>query len=126
MNKELILELADRIEESETYDQSDYYTWCRAPACIAGHCVAMHPEFVEFVEESHCICEGSYQHISDLAEEMLELEKDQAAMLFLAIPPGHTQYGQLGAYATVTNATAARVLRHLAKTGQVEWEEEDK
>ena len=120
MNKEMLLELADRIEESETYSQSDYYTWCRAPACIAGHCVTMHPEFVEFVEEAYCICEGSYQHIRILARKMLELEKNQAAKLFRAYPPG-----PVNSHTPVTNATAARVLRRLAKTGQVEWEGED-
>ena len=106
MNKKLILDLADRVEESKTYSQSVYYTWSRAPACIAGHCVAMHPEFAEFVGESRCILkedQGNAQHIHILARKMLGLEKDQATKLFLTCPPGHVQYDQFGEYTSVTN-----------------------
>ena len=86
----------------------------------------MHPEFVEFTEDSRCICEGREHHIHILARKMLELKKDQAAKLFHANPPGDVLYDQFGEYTSITKETAARVLRHLAKTGQVEWEGEDK
>ena len=41
MNKERMLELADFIEKSETFDQSRIRHECGTPACIAGHAAVL-------------------------------------------------------------------------------------
>ena len=107
MNVKRLRQLADHIESLPTgaYDQTRYLHFCGSPACIAGHAVALFgsgrlPERI-----------GLY---SGLACDLLDLDDDKGDALFSAFPP-------LGRDARPDDA--ARVLRHLAATGDVVWEE---
>ena len=125
MNKKLILELADWIEKSETFLQTHWFwklprckedSYCGTPACIAGHCVVMSSEFSRFAYETsnmHFIdMDGDIQNVSVFAEEMMGLEGTQGMHLFSMAPVGN---------AIPTAEDAARTLRYLAATREVDW-----
>jgi hypothetical protein len=83
---------------------------CGTAGCIAGCAVAMQYPYREITESAH---------IAEEAEEILELTCDQAIELFM---PSSTSviYSGPGPY-DITPQQAARVLRHLAATGEVDW-----
>lgn len=80
---------------------------CKTAACIAGHVfLKYHPESDPFNISS--------LSIAKIAEEDLGLDVDTACNLFS--PPGMDLD-----YNVITPERAARVLRHLAATGVVDW-----
>lgn len=108
MNKERVLQLADLIETVEDFDMSDYThgpASCGSPSCIAGWAAweeLNRPKGLRFDEcESH-------------ATVYLELTDAQAHDLFCGSEPAAALRG-------ITAVEAARVLRHLAETGEVRW-----
>lgn len=100
MNTERILKLADVIEESETYDQTQFFHPCGTPGCIAGHAVTMLGS------------DEKGPNTSEIAREELGLDEVQATALFFVWP----------FTINPTAKQAATVLRHLARTGEVDWE----
>lgn len=97
LNVAEILRVADAVERSGTYDQTFCHHACGTPACIAGHVVG-----------------HGHQPTWDAARDILGLTDKQAYPLFAACPLGFFSEAP-------TNAHAAACLRHLAKTGEVDW-----
>lgn len=133
MNVERILELARRLENLDPprpdmgFDMRDYFmsrngvvfyalsygglAWkpeeCGTAGCIAGWTVAIwEPE--EWREESF---------ISGIAADILELSEEESRRLFT---PSSGQYPDCY---SAKPAQVARVLRHLAATGEVDWDQ---
>ncbi len=96
LNKAFILKLADHMETTtDTYDQRGWTT------CIASHA---------------CTITGvDVVHPGDKAKHLLGLDVEQYTQLFSGCPLPHA------GFASPPKATAARVLRHLAATGNVDW-----
>lgn len=130
MNKELILQVADAIEQHTipwlgfnmgplvlkvsgggeryyTTDQSGHS--CGTVACIAGWTLALQGHITESMSDSDEVGLG----VSEAAE-FLGLEGRKAFELFFA-------YTFPGSRGKITAAHAVRVLRHLAETGAVDW-----
>lgn len=116
MNKERILDLADIIENDRlplvefnmmnwALQRSDIHPECGTAACIAGYavCAAHGNKWAKERAERKC---GAF--IPRVAQRILGLGNVQATNLF----HGST---------TRDRSLAARVLRHLAKTGKVDW-----
>ena len=103
MNRERVLKLAEWIENlaPDDFDMTAWRHRCGAPACIAGHTYAL------FEPESFDL-RGRTEYTR--AKRLLDLRPIQAAGLFT---PTHQR--------RITNTDAARVLRHLAETGVVDW-----
>lgn len=94
LNTAFISKLADFIEaESVPYDQRSWGSCVAAQACIMAGL-------------GH-----KYNHSGEHAQQLLGIDEDQY-LLF--------QGGPLG-MVTPSKETAARVLRHLAATGEVDW-----
>ncbi len=115
MDKQKLNELADHIDElhresPEKFNMKEYEI-CNSPACIAGHTVHyFEPEkFLKNVAGDEDV-----ENLHDLAAEILDLASDTAFPLFI---PRHPK-----AY-DATAAQGAKVLRLLAKTEKVKWEE---
>ena len=104
MNRERVLELADWIEKlpPEDFDMTTWRHGCQSPACIAGHAFAL------FEPKLFANTIGSEY---SRAKSALGLNRRRAADLFT--PDGLMD--------RTTNIQAARVLRHLAETGVVDW-----
>ena len=137
MNQALLFDLADIVERSATYNQdlwallSDREPECKTPACVAGHCVTMHPNFDGFrwnpnfsdssfsSDTVQVKLSEAYYSVPETAEQMLEISEKTAFRLFLNRPLGKSNKKP------VTNAVAARVLRYLAITGKVNWKVTD-
>lgn len=120
MNKERILHLADAIEtgseilgfnmnyeyatlDDPSCDKSDH--GCGTVACILGWTVHL------FCKRP-TLCQLQDRH---LAASLLAINEDKAYHLFYP----SQRYGVK--YSEVTPQKAARVLRHLAETGKVDW-----
>lgn len=110
MNKDRILELADHIEKSETYDQRTWFHTCGTPACIAGH-AAMLFAADKLLQMGHMKC-------PDIAQNELGLSWIKSQRLFDGSPLGFTEDE---GFIKVSSAHAVKVLRHLAETGEVDW-----
>ena len=90
LNRGRIERLADVIEVSETFDQSQWLheedDFCGTPACIAGHAraICVGPEgSVEFDWQNET---GEWVGIADWAQEWLGLSDRQAKVLFSSEP----------------------------------------
>lgn len=111
MNIERINALADLIEkqqhntgnnpEGHAFKMTAFEYSCGTPACICGwtNSTAGRKDLDDY----------------EYAGKWLGLEEDEESELFFP----HKEW------ATITPASAARTLRHLAKTGDVVWEFED-
>lgn len=112
MNKERILALAELIEnqpheelESEFgFNMEDFTHPCGTPSCIAGWAVFQAGGL-----------EKDYHANSKVAAEILGLEHRQAEDLFFA------WRSKIG-LEEITPFHAAATLRHLAETGDVDWD----
>lgn len=118
MNKRKVLKLANFIERQGFktlgfnmdvfYDTVEYNEdfsghGCGTVACVAGWCVAMEHGLKEFNTSTD-------KHMADdKARDMLGLTDTQADDLFYELDQGKT------------DKDAAKVLRHLAETGKVDW-----
>ena len=115
MNKERLLLLAEHLEKPETAEHFDlsYYFYrasphedvgtsihlCGTTACVAGHAIALFsPEY-----------KPTPQSAFWAAVRVLDLEEETACNLFLNWDDNYSA------------AEAARVVRHLAETGEVRW-----
>jgi hypothetical protein len=98
MNKERLEQLAAHIEAlpPEKFDMSK---WCGTPCCIGGHAEKLFK-------------------LDPTEEDTLGLDYDKLFSLFYPIIRGH-HYSDPG---LANNTQAANVIRHLIKTGKVEWE----
>ena len=120
MNTENILKLAETIEKSETYDQTRFAHICGTPACIAGHAALLaEPDGQMVAATERCgphfkFSDGNIGYISQIAQTWLGLGDWSADELFQGWPFGEDK--------EVTAAQAAQVLRHLAETGEVDWD----
>ena len=114
MHRERALSLAKHLEGLETsrvgdgdgYCQGSWTHECGTPACVAGHAAAL-SRGREWVKGS------APGPISREAARWLELEEEEAAVLFRAIP--------FRWRSAPTARDAAATVRHMAETGQVEW-----
>lgn len=109
MNIDRIRELAIHLRsiQPEMFDMDCWgYGGCRMAACIAGHASRLWPQ------------DYQYSTIADHAAYVLDLDQGIADQLFL---PDMS----LDEFLHVTPGTAAKVLDHLADTGDVEWPSED-
>lgn len=109
MNVELLNELADYIEKSDkrrhrlkAFRMNIYFYSCGTPACIAGHLLAM-----KGVSLSDFLARRS------VPTKELGISHEQEQELCY---PHYNPYAQ-----TADAGKAARVLRHLAATGIVDW-----
>jgi hypothetical protein len=118
MNVERILELADLIEkqphtteEADDGFSMDWFTHdCGTPSCIGGWAIFLQSrdrKILDVVSESG----GKF---SEVAASVLGLGEFEASELFF---PTIVDMDQ------ITPADAAYTLRHLAKTGEVVWED---
>lgn len=132
MNKERILRLADRISKGsrmklpryrqDTWldDYSGYHLnkvkdikeldkegWCKTTACIAGHTLIMKLQEVGLRGPKDI--SGEYVNIADVAQRYLSLTDLQADKLFMGVP------------SNASAKQAAKVLRNLVETGDVNW-----
>jgi hypothetical protein len=118
LNKTYILELADRIEQSETFNMRRWAHSCGTAACIAGHIVSRETRLYaqETAESGDIIREGA---------EALGISRETAEVLFL--PWGREGRGgvphimEFANDATLSPSWGAAVLRKLAHTGEVDW-----
>lgn len=142
MNTERILKLADIIEQSDSFFMHDYYNQrCGTAACIAGHAMHMNmrenepdPEHPLTFEEwvMHMIDDEDVDPSNDIfigAMEYLEINGIQADELFMpwitvgddegkVIVDHEARFGENG---YISKELAAKVLRNLAATGDVDW-----
>lgn len=103
MNKERLELLADHLEKLPR-EKFDMQEWCGTACCIAGHAVALAHIAVVHPESS----QTAYA-----AQEWLGLDDKVGLELFV---PTEAPLSE------ITKNQAASVIRHLIKTGKVEWE----
>ena len=112
LNVDLLLRLADVIEQQEDTDwdapsgfaMSNYEHSCGTPCCIAGWLTEIEGEF-------------DNTHESTSAQGRLGITGDQCFRLFA---PVH-MHARKGDRDHITARHAAAVLRNLARTGKVDW-----
>jgi len=123
MNIDRINDLADLIEKQPHgpslekeggFNMENYFHRCGTPSCIAGWACAMAVD--EYGPELKAKAKAAYRgpHIawSDwLPADYLGLDRDKSFHLFA--PDGD--------WSRITPSQAAATLRHLAKTGEVDW-----
>lgn len=140
MNAENILKVADAIEaaittktglngvlgfnmasfvNTEPTGYKDHVDNCGTTACIAGWAYAIKtqatPEAMkDIISAEGRVGSGSYNKIPNTARDFLDLDQDQADDLFMS------DYAPIELY-DIKPQTAVRVLRHLAATGEVDW-----
>lgn len=110
MNHEAIIELANALEQGLPNVRFDLFDWlelrsCGTQACIAGHAVILR-KGLAYASKMNA------HRIALEAEEILGLDRGKANDLFTPAPGE----GYLN-----DPRRAARVLRHLAETGDVDW-----
>lgn len=126
MNKERILALADLIEKQphtpvqaeSGFNMADLVRECGTPACIAGWAAweeEGRPAAVSAPDTGWCLERKAQQYLGLAPSGEAELS-DTAYSLFY--PEGD----QVGFYDEITPAQAAACLRHLAETGEVDWD----
>ena len=101
-----LLELADHLENLD--ERFDMRKWS---CCIAGHCCKMYG------------VKGQERYYPDVAQQILGLNDDEAAHLFRPKDNKDKSWlkSQIG-IREVDNKQAARVVRHLAITGEVDYD----
>ena len=119
MNKERIRKLADVIERQPDansvwgtgFCMRMVFHDCGSPSCIAGWAHALFDDSVD----------DAFHFRVLYAEDLLDIPDDQGRLLF---EPNneHAYFGAVyGEIGHVSAKHAAAVLRHLAKTGKVDW-----
>ena len=133
MNKTEILATADDLEASASYDQNSYFNFCGTPGCVAGHVVSRHGFNVllgTYVMAKHDVT-GEIVKIEEKAAAILGLGGSQSDPLFTGEPAdaagdvidfGDGDIDEYGCGSPPSAEQAAEVLRHLAETGEVDWE----
>lgn len=115
-NAKLLLEVADIIEKSKTFDMTTVYNVCGTPACIAGHVDAM-------TGGKGKAFDGNWVPAIRRAGKALDLSRLEENELFM---PSHRNVADCGVHdedeeGFITRAHAARCLRHFAETGEIDW-----
>lgn len=112
MNRDLIIKVANAIEKESIkglkFDMDSFgriHPSCGTVACIAGYAVAI-KDGVESVTKPGIDPES-------IAEKYLDLSRVEAYSLF---------YGGDLYISEITPTMAVTTLRHLAKTGEVDWD----
>ena len=108
MKKKRIKKLIKVLKKSETFDQAMWFHHCGSPACIAGHTV--HMKGWDHVYHSY-VFHPKTKHrafVDKVAKRILGLTDEQGRQLFW----GGTD---------VSTEDAIKVLKHLLKTGKVDW-----
>jgi hypothetical protein len=121
-NKDRLMQLADIVEAAPevTYNDdieslggfsmSQYFHNCGTPSCIAGHTIAAFaPHFDQKTDDP--------RHV---ASYLLGISEAEGRKLFVpggwdTIPDEIYPYGSTG-------PQAAKVIRHFAETGEIDWE----
>ena len=121
MNKERILEIADLIETGHERMVFDMTEWgeehpCGTAACIAGWTVARFGWNGRAMKIDHRRPLGGGRDVFDGALSVLGLSFPEAPRL---LAPNEGRDGV--SMTEVTAPHAVRTLRHLAKTGEVDW-----
>ena len=125
-----ILALADDIEASESYDQNHFFNLCGTPGCIAGHAVARRGYTMDedglLACPPYCTSPDGYDvPIEHMAGVIIGVHGELAARLFDGEPRDGDGDRIVFAGTALTDGPspqeAAEVLRHLAKTGVVDW-----
>lgn len=98
-----LLDLANDIERSSNFNMKKWN------CCIAGHVAARHGFPVT-------------ERIKHDAAEALGIGPATAQQLFCPPNPTHSFYSTHSMIRNVTKEQAARCLRHLAVTGEVDWD----
>ena len=127
MNRERILALAERVEnlaDPADYDHARFGGYlltdddnhnrgCNTPCCLAGHAVLMMHQ-----ADQDCRWQddtNSVSFVTDQAADYLGLDDETMALL--------NDFDPLGGLTEVTPPVVAAMLRILAETGQVRWDE---
>jgi len=108
MNKEFILELADKIESlkpKDGFSMEDFYHDCGTPSCIAGWALHMAGKEVDL---SSC----DFNKCQDNARDLLDISESDATILF---------YAENAQIRRITQKEAATALRKLVETGKADW-----
>lgn len=90
----------------------DHIDDCGTVACIAGWACLIALPGIANLEQFE---EDTGEILEDFAADFLGLDWDKSGALFLPDEP---------AWPDITPMQAVRVLRHLAKTGEVDWSED--
>lgn len=119
MNRALMHRTANAIEESDTFDQGVWAHECGTPGCIAGHAaqLAGYEIVVKDVSDAGTTVKAR------VPDTILEYDIPSAARVALGIDHA-TAEALFRSYDDeyATPWRAAKVLRHLAATGNVEWD----
>jgi hypothetical protein len=86
---------------------------CGTVACIAGWAVAVH-------EPKLKLCDAPVGAVFERAKKLLGLDELVAKYLFLPASAPHVDENFLNVYGA-NPKQAARVVRHLVETGEVDW-----
>lgn len=109
MNKERLRKLAQRLDKTPR-EKFDMRTWCGTKCCIAGHALIMarqrRPAYDSDLDQWR-------DTIRPAAAEYLGIDFNTGEDLMDCDPFGNQ---------SATPKQAAKVIRHLIKTGKVEWE----
>ncbi len=87
---------------------------CGTACCIAGAAVMFYNKPLELARESYAYAGISWTSVRAEAYKLLDLDSDRGYQLFYGI-------GGIGACSSVSPAWAARVIRKLIATGEVDW-----
>lgn len=121
MNKERVLALAELIEKqphvgkeeatTEGFDMAQWFHPCGTPACIAGWTLAL--KYGDWSPKLHD--KRDARGVEADAADYLGLEGNQSAQLFFV------GYKSEKSFSEVTPQDAAKLLRHFAETGTIDW-----
>ena len=117
MNRTRVLALAEYIEYSDSYSQSNWFHACGSPGCIAGHAIALFRTRKHYVNE--WVKKPPPRNAAGEAKRYLGLNDEQSNTLFDGYPFSPYLNGKPSRY------DAAATLRNLAATGKVEWRKID-
>ena len=111
MNKQKVLALADYVEASSTFWMEEYFHACGTPACLAGHGARLFGKLDS--------------RTSDLEEDVaseLDIAERRANKLFRPVTYNFHFSADLNGEGYITKKHAVATLRHLAETGEVDYD----
>ena len=115
-NRERILQVADDVETSGSFQMDVYQHSCGTAGCIAGHACA------RAVSEG---VDGGPDSVALVAVNYFEIPKADTARRSLFMPRMHRDgfhlYSEPDMTGYITREHAAACLRHFARTGVVDW-----
>ena len=111
MNKEKVLALADYVEASRTFDMSSYTHDCDTPACLAGHGARLFWKL-----------DLQGLNLEDGVASELDIAGGKANKLFRPVTYNFHFSADLNGEGYITKEHAVATLRHLAKTGEVDYD----